>query len=220
MPMRMAVKRKAKIPKAPARNFGMPKTSLTRKKIEFDTWTLFLVSDPGWLLGTSTSQMVNLYKQYQAFGSAIGFNNVAIWLTRTLSDDEESDPAAMAADYDAERAAEFSMYYGLSPEESPHVVVTSKYPDLSGPRGDHVLLSLGGTDKDTSIGLLKSLVKQIHTGNLNQRRLDSTVYWTRIEDNMRAWMLRAAKLSSKIRLKINVGFLVIDFRGRPAPGRR
>ena len=206
--------KKASIKNVPA------KTTRSRLQINrtrnayYKTWTLFLVNNPEWFLDRSKAGLVEFYKIYHAFGEVIGFANVAIWFTETLEDDTNSVPSKTALNYDALRAAEYCMHYGLAAEDSPHVIVTSHYPDLNASPTDFASISLGGLDQLRSRRLLTSLVKQIYDGKLNQGSLDKVKWWARLETILRAWITSAAKNAPKINMKLHLGFLTLNVSPR------
>jgi hypothetical protein len=46
---------------------------------DYKTWSLFLVNNPQWVVAESNDKVRKLYDQFQAFGRAIGRDNVAVW---------------------------------------------------------------------------------------------------------------------------------------------
>ncbi len=86
------------------------------------TWSLFLVCNPAWILQNGDQGIAELFKQYKAFGDAIGPNNLAIWFWKK--------PGTPTADNtDVSRSSTYCERYKLLPSESPHVLVTTSYPD-------------------------------------------------------------------------------------------
>ena len=45
----------------------------------YKSWSLFLVTNPEWLLAQSDSKLDSLYEQFNAFGDSIGDDNLAVW---------------------------------------------------------------------------------------------------------------------------------------------
>src|SRR5256885_3551036 len=46
----------------------------------YKTWSLFLVSNPEWLLHQNKERLNELYERFRVFGDAIGSENEAVWL--------------------------------------------------------------------------------------------------------------------------------------------
>jgi hypothetical protein len=116
----------------------------------YKTWSLFLVCSPGWILENEKSDMLNegketvdLYKQFLAFGDAIGPENVAIWFWKEFA----AKPRVQ--NIDVKRSAEYCEKYGMLPSESPQILVTTHYPDDSG-LGNYFVLKLNRLDVESS----------------------------------------------------------------------
>jgi hypothetical protein len=93
----------------------------------FKTYSLFLVCNPQWLDPAKNAGLLQLYRQFQSFGRAIGDDHAAIWFWK--SDSYEHSDAALAQIVDVERSVRFCQAWKLIPSEGPHLVVTSTYPD-------------------------------------------------------------------------------------------
>ena len=70
---------------------------------DYKTWSLFLVNNPQWVVAESNDKVKKLYDQFQAFGRAIGRDNVAVWF---WSQDNLQDSFYYKA-VDVIRSAEF-----------------------------------------------------------------------------------------------------------------
>jgi hypothetical protein len=94
----------------------------------FKTWSLFLVCNPKWLDPATNgipTGLNDLYRQFENFGRTIGDDNVAVWFWKPSG----KAGAPEARDVDVERSVRFCQAWKLKPSASPHVVVTSTYPD-------------------------------------------------------------------------------------------
>lgn len=89
---------------------------------EFDSWSLFLICNPAWLLPQSEEDISALYDQFLAFGNAIGPRHAAIWF---WNNPDISQPHS-AVDY--LRNAAWCDALDLTLNESPHVVIMTDYP--------------------------------------------------------------------------------------------
>ena len=95
----------------------------------FKTYSLFLVCNPQWLDPAKNVGLLQLYRQFQSFGRAIGDDHAAVWFWKSNS--YEHSDAALAQIVDVERSVRFCQAWKLIPSEGPHLVITSTYPDES-----------------------------------------------------------------------------------------
>ena len=93
----------------------------------FKTYSLFLVCNPQWLDPAKNAGLLQLYRQFQSFGRAVGDDHAAVWFWK--SDSYEHSDAALAQIVDDERSVRFCQAWKLTPSEGPHLVITSTYPD-------------------------------------------------------------------------------------------
>ena len=93
----------------------------------FKTYSLFLVCNPQWLDPAKNTGLLQLYRQFQSFGRAIGDDHAAVWFWKSNS--YEHNDAALAQIVDVERSVRFCQAWKLIPSEGPHLVITSTYPD-------------------------------------------------------------------------------------------
>ena len=52
---------------------------------EFDSWSLFLICNPNWLLSENQEKLADLYNGFRAFGRAIGTRHAAVWFFKDRS---------------------------------------------------------------------------------------------------------------------------------------
>ena len=118
--------------------------SRRRQIVEFESYSLFLISNPDWLRPNSSDKLTSLYESYVAFSRAIGDRHSAIFFWskipkrvngRFIDDD-------LAANIDTVKSASYAKAFNLNISESPHVVVTRKLPMLGSPVADFVVLTL------------------------------------------------------------------------------
>jgi hypothetical protein len=95
----------------------------------FKTYSLFLVCNPQWLDPAKNAGLLQLYRQFQSFGRAIGDDHAAVWFWKSNS--YEHSDAALAQIVDVERSVRFCQAWKLTPSQGPHLVITSTYPDES-----------------------------------------------------------------------------------------
>lgn len=60
-----------------------------------------------------------------------------------------------------DRSNAYCTKYGLRPSQSPHVLVTTAYPDLAAPIGNDHVLALNGTSAEDIQTLLSKLADQL-----------------------------------------------------------
>ena len=129
----------------------------------FNTYSLFLVCNPQWLDAGRNSGLYDLYRQFQAFGRAIGDENAAIWFWN--SNGYERSDAVLAQIVDVERSVRFCKSWKLRPSEGPHLVITSIYPDENhlgaSLSKDHAIYKLGDMSPPDISRLLANLTDQL-----------------------------------------------------------
>ena len=112
----------------------------------YRTWSLFLINNPQWLVTESNEKVKSLYDQFEAFGEAIGPNQVAVWFWSGKTQ----------RDVDVARSVEFCEKLKLPPSGGPYILVTSDYPGK-------------GLMSDPS-SLLPTPLKSYYTVSLNNKR--------------------------------------------------
>jgi hypothetical protein len=151
--------------------------SLATKPAEYLSWSLFLICNNAWLKDQSSPQIRGFYNEFMGFGRAIGQHHAAVWFwTKTPANINENTNLADAVD--ANRSQAFCQKFGLNPGESPHVVVTTVYPDLGADIAQPVILRLGGMSPQNVEAVLGTLTRQVTSNNLAQGELDRQT-WTR-----------------------------------------
>jgi hypothetical protein len=192
----------------------------------YKTWSLFLICTPGWVRSANSDQLRDLHSRFQAFGDAIGSDNLAVWFWKA---DSESTAAKRAEDVDVARSAEFCRSLRLRPSEGPHLVVTTAYPDLRGFPADRAVFTLGGLSAGELTALLNRLTDQL----LLEGKVESTRQelagaspatppnaeskapsglWLRLLEGARLGMLG---VRCSVGLKINAGVLSAELRACP-----
>lgn len=156
--------------RAQARLEIMPTAEIPRG---YESWSLFLICNPAWLVRNGNQGIQTLFDQYKAFGDAIGPRNLAIWFWK--------EPAVVpsAELTDVSRSSEFCGRYKLLPSKSPHVLVTTKHPDAD-QVGDYFVVSLNGLHAHDSAEVLSKLTDQLLVTGLNQSGLDASTRWQRL----------------------------------------
>src|SRR5262245_54112914 len=147
-----------------------PTTEIPRS---YKSWSLFLVCNPAWIVHNADKGINELFRQYKAFGDAIGPNHLAVWFWK-----KPAEPAT-ADNTDIGRSSAYCAKYKLKPSETPQVLVTTKYPDDKDP-GDHVVVRLNGLDAHDSALAITKLAHQLVATGLNQSELDASDKWRRL----------------------------------------
>jgi hypothetical protein len=174
----------------------------------YDSWSLFVVCNPGWFLDNNSAQLASLFQQFSAFGAAIGPRNVAIWFSTTAPHSGKVEVAG--SQYDAARASEYCGYYRVLPSQSPFVIVTTRYPDMKQPPAHYYRMSLDGADTTTTIKLLQAVADQIVVTGLMQKELDSDQYWSTWEQIARQVTNGGGRLFDRLAITIDTSFLKVE----------
>jgi len=165
----------------------------------YDSWSLFLVCNPAWLLENGDRGVAELFRAYKAFGQAIGPKNLAIWFWKA--------PAMTPTleNTDIGRMSEYCQKYRLTPSDTPQVVATTRHPDEPEP-GDRVVANLNG-DAANSARALTDLTDQLLKTGLNQSGLDDSDRWRRVASAGSAALSSVACYFNKVSISIKTGAL-------------
>ena len=167
----------------------------------YDSWSLFLVCNPAWIIENGDRGIADLFNQYRAFGRSIGPKNLAIWFWKKRSFIPTVDNT------DIERSSEYCGRYKLLPSESPQVLVTTRNPDDPNP-GDYVVVSLNGlAAKDGALVLLK-LADQLVVTGLNQSGIDASDGWRRMVAAVRSAISAAGCFFDKVSFSFTTGIII------------
>jgi hypothetical protein len=172
--------------------------------IPFTSWSLFLVCNPAWLDEDNAGRLWELYEQYLTFGRAIGPKHLAVWFwtdktpepspldrhiavtTKTSATKATLQPAAVLSyTLDVDRSIAYCEKFGLKPSESPHIIVTTRRPEISYSwkeagfytSSNQVVITLANADATEMTVLLTTLADQLLIEGLNQEAIDSKQYW-------------------------------------------
>src|ERR1700730_14738724 len=139
----------------------------------YSSWSLFLVCNPAWIVQNGDKGFVELFNRYLAFGHAIVPKNLAIWFGKKPAETPTSDNT------DVDRSSIYCERYKLLPSESPHVLVTTRYPDDPDP-GDRFVVRLNNLDAQDGALALTKLADQLLVTGLSQTELDINYTWRRV----------------------------------------
>lgn len=172
---------------------------------KFNSWSLFLVTNPDWLRSNSADRVNELYDNYKAFGAAIGPDHLAVWFWKneSISDDVYGN------EIDVGRASAIIARINeglptekrLIPSKGPFVYVTTTYPgraiqkeDPNGfPNGieDGYILQLGCLSAQEISAALNNLTDQLVRDGVPKEIVASEQYW-------RAWQSSLKTVGKKI----------------------
>jgi hypothetical protein len=152
----------------------------------YKSWSLFLISNPEWLLDQGNEKLRALFEQYEVFGKAIGPDNVAVWFSTQPQQPRQSKQ--FHKDVDVTRSVAFCRRLKLKPSEGPYVLVMTEYPGKS-VLSDYpnsfpnditkiLVIKLNGTDATTTTRLLGDLVDGIVAADLSKLRPKPDDYWS------------------------------------------
>jgi hypothetical protein len=149
----------------------------------YKSWSLFLVNNPQWVVAESNDKVRTLYDQFQAFGRAIGRDNVAVWF---WSQDNLQDSFYYKA-VDVVRGAEFCEKLQLPPSNGPYILVTTEYPGsglindpstfLPTKLNGYYVVSLNNKTAEEIMQLLSRIADKITADHLSDLNSSSEDYW-------------------------------------------
>jgi hypothetical protein len=197
-------------PRCAAQTSARVETGEAIPQERYKSWSLFLISNPEWLLDQSNDKLNALYTQFNVFGDAIGPDNVAVWF---WSHPPELNQLHKAVD--VTRSVAFCRLLKLKPSEGPYVLVMTEYPGKSvvtdypdsfpKKSSNLLVIKLNGTDAASTTRLLGDLVDGLVTEDLSKLRPKADDYW-------RAWRKvfgnvsnTVVGLSSKVTVAFDAG---------------
>jgi hypothetical protein len=137
--------------------------------IKIESWSLFLICNPSWLLHKNREKIIELYKQFSVFSRVIGKKHLAVWFWK------RQPSLWVAEELDVERSIQYCTKFRLLPSQSPHILVTTTYPENEA-IGDYISVKLNDADTHEITALLGKLADQIIIEGLSQKSIDSEQY--------------------------------------------
>jgi hypothetical protein len=179
----------------------------------YETWSLFLICNPSWLDKTNAKQLEELFAQYQLFGRSIGNRHLAVWFAPAL--DKEAQGAWTV---DVDRNIDFCDKYHLLPSESPHIITTTKNPNLGLEEGDLWKLSLADQTDANIRTLLTKLADQVLVQGLDQEALGSEQWWRSWHSVLERAIRGLAEIATNITVTIKTDKFSLEVRyDKPQP---
>lgn len=176
----------------------------------YQSWSLFLICNPQWLLAESESRLSNLYANFISFGDAIGERHLAVWFTRR----PPTPQGSIAKDLDVKRNAALCTKLKLLPSKSPYVVVMTSYPDVEVENLKYeVLIELNNLPPEDIGNLLTKLTDQLLVQGLRQADFDSAQYWGAWKRSVESIGDILASLIKKVKITINAGPVKLEVEG-------
>ena len=137
-----------------------------------------MINNPQWLVTESNEKIKSLYDQFEAFGEAIGPNQVAVWFWSGKTQ----------RDVDVARSVEFCEKLKLPPSGGPYILVTSDYPGkglmsdpssfLPAPLKSYYTVSLNNKSADEIMQLLTRIADKVTADRLADLDSSSTGWWS------------------------------------------
>jgi hypothetical protein len=145
----------------------------------FATWSLFLISNQRWLRRDSSPKIASLFESYTGFARAIGEDHAAVWFgdSEKLVESQQDPKADLAALIDTNACARFAQKLQLDRSKSPHILITTTFPDIDGEIKDYILLQLNGLKLRSVDKLLDSLSNGLENIHLSKFALKSKNWW-------------------------------------------
>lgn len=143
----------------------------------YESYSVFLICTPVWLLQNRKEDVLQLYDVFTAFGRALGSRNAAVWFCNTHA------PNATSSNLDTNRSSRYCEAYHLLPSNSPYILVTRSVPAFFFPLtipSHYYIVSLNGLDAAAITRVVATLTDQILVTGLNQSALDSATWWQRL----------------------------------------
>jgi hypothetical protein len=178
---------------------------------EFKSWSLFLICNPTWLLKENNQKILELYEKFGAFGRAIGEENVAVWFWKKLPTDKNR-----VSDFiDENNNSNYCRKFNLRPSESPHILVTTIYPDLDKEYkpNNYLSVKLHKMEPKNIIITIEKLTDQILLRHINKADTDSESYWNSWKESFDSIKRILNNVGKKITVTIDAKFLNVEIYG-------
>jgi hypothetical protein len=168
----------------------------------YESWSLFLICNPKWMLDKGDKGVVELFNAYKAFGAAIGEKNLAVWFWKKPAQTPTLENT------DIGRMVSYCQKYHLLPSKTPQVIATTNYPDE--PKiANWVAVNLG-TNAQDSASALTALTDQLLSTGLKQADLDENERWRRFITAGAAAINSVGCYLNKVSLSFNVGVAKVE----------
>lgn len=193
----------------------------------YQTWSLFLVCTPDWVMPERSGELAGLYRRFQGFGDAIGRDNVAVWFWKEATPINDS---RLSENIDVARSADYCQALSLRPSEGPFLVVTTAYPEVDDFPEERAVFVLGGLQPAELARLLNTLTDQLliegevavariaaesaASAELPPTATENTDagLWIRLLEGARRSMIG---FGCAVKMQISTGILTAELRGCP-----
>lgn len=191
--------------------FTTPRDTIPKE--HYKSWSLFLISNPEWILPESEEKIRELYYRFKAFGDAIGPDHLAVWFWTQR-------PTGDFFKYvDVMRSSAFCSKLNLPPSKSPYLIITSEYPGAGTlsryPESFFELknvsvVELSELDASEITTVLASLADRILIEGLDGTDADSEDFWRGWQRSFESIRDNLVGLSKKVKLTINTTFFKVE----------
>lgn len=186
-------------------------------KDSYKSWSLFLVSNPEWVLPESNDKLRNLFEKFTAFGDAIGPEHLAVWF---WSRDPRNDK--LYKSIDVVRSAAFSTKLKLPLSKGPYVLVTTEYPG-SGKLGSYPqsfpdsldnfqIIEFGGAEASEIMQILTKLGDRLVANGLPKLDPQSEEFWKTWKKSFEDLRNILVGFSKKVKLTIKTGVFEAEIK--------
>lgn len=189
-------------------------------KRSYKSWSLFLISNPDWLLPESNKKIKELYDEFLAFGKAIGNDHLAVWFWLGNPKNENFSKYV-----DVSRSSAFCSKFKLPPSKSPYLLHTTEYPgtgissilkNYPLPDSFHDLenlhvLELNGLSASETIQLLTEIADQLVIEGLVQTSPKSEKYWRTWQKSYEKMRDSLVGLKKSIKITFNTSFFKMEY---------
>jgi len=187
----------------------------TIPKQQYQSWSLFLISNPEWVLPESNENLTDLYDRFKAFGNAIGPDHLAVWFWTQQPSGEEIFPYI-----DVLRSSAFCSQLKLPPSRSPYILVStdypgagtlSKYPESFFELTNYSVIELNGLAADEITDLLTTLADRILLEEIISTDPESENFWRRWQQSFEYVRDNMVGLAKKLKMSIKTTFFTFEY---------
>jgi hypothetical protein len=200
-------------------------------KNHFKTWSLFLISNPEWVLPESESKIKKLYQRYKVFGNAIGPDHLAVWFWISRQGQYRLNSQTYVGDkyiknlknIDVFRSSAFCKKLNLIPSEGPYIVITDEYPgegliqDYStfNKLENYSIIELNDLTPPEITNILSKLADQLVLEGIYKFDPKKEKFWRILEKSYEVIRTELVGLSTRVTLSIDTIFFKIKISPKP-----
>ena len=175
----------------------------------YESWSLFLICSHEWLLPENQDRIDNLYKQFIAFGDAIGPKHVAIWFRDQQS---QTEPGRSEFYPNINRSISYCRKFELLPSNSPYVLLLTVHPDdiQPGKKYKRSIIELANASASDITTLLVGLSDELFERDMSQKNPKTWSFRRALKKAFRTAKSNVNDLASNVKITFDTGIVKVE----------